>query len=479
MRMLLVPVLLLLPVMMVPSSFHSFVTPPGVVLAADGDGIDFQTSSRTIEHLIEQFGGTQTLNDDSANSSKYKFTCSGPATVRVVGAEPMRFPVSIFIPESSVAQQPPPVLPTILFAPGLQAGIARNDGGPWSAFGTYEDTIRHLCTYGFIVIATRAGDRTSGADIAVGRDSFVNEHMIEILRFIANNTHQGTVHMNSSNGVQSPPPQQQRRRRQQATFLERILQWGTRTAEDQQLTMSDFAPYTIDPNQVNLVGHSLGAAQAQHVAAASTSTAREALGDHVQIKSAVLLAPICSAIQDCCFTANRCENPAWARRGQNDDFSLVGADGCALFYCSSDVNTPHKWDVPLLATSTAEFRASQIPTLVLGSTADQRAGLVAAIDVFENGGGTRALATVKGGTHCFVDEAGGALVLGAAMECAPPSQWRRQLLIARALATSWLLLFGGGSTTMMPQQQQDAQQLFELLARADDNNGDVSVTIRT
>ena len=32
---------------------------------------------------------------------------------------------------------------------------------------------------------------------------------------------------------------------------------------------------------------------------------------------------------------------------------------------------------------------------------------------------------------------------------------------------------------MMPQQQQDAQQLFELLARADDNNGDVSVTIRT
>ena len=115
---MLVPVLLLL-LMMVPSSFHSFVTP--VVLAAD-DG-DVQTSSRTVEHLIEQFGGT--LNDDSANSSKYKFTCSGPATVRVVGAEPMRFPVSIFIPESSVAQQPPPVDAAEIFNNAVRAIFSR------------------------------------------------------------------------------------------------------------------------------------------------------------------------------------------------------------------------------------------------------------------------------------------------------------------------------------------------------------------
>ena len=185
---------------------------------------------------------------------------------------------------NSLAYQRLP-MPVVVFAAGLMADILS------VRRGGYITTLDALCSHGFVVVASRAGVEVNGQTLADGEDTPVDEHLLEIMLWLA--------------GAKSS-----------STWGS----FGNVSAHDY------FQPYGgLDLDRVGLMGHSLGSAQAQRIAAATRGSGPAAhffdgsmpRAKKINVRTLVMLGPVCGALQDCCFTSQRCGNPRWARAGKN------------------------------------------------------------------------------------------------------------------------------------------------------------------
>lgn len=316
------------------------------------------------------------------------------------------------IPQASSVVYERYAMPVVVFAAGLMADILS------VRRGGYITTLDALCSHGFVVIASRAGVQVTGQTLADGEDTPVDEHLLELLLWLAG--------------------------------AKRSTTWGgfaNVTAEE------FFGPYGgLDLDRVGLMGHSLGSAQAQRIVAAakgkgpaahffdgSTPGARP-----INIRTLVMLGPVCGALQDCCFTGQRCGNPRWARQGKNRVSMVDEETGCASYLCSSDPATPHRYSVPYLLTSKEDYEAYDGSLLVVVGTEDKRAHPFAGLEVWRHAPNatTRALALLGGGTHCFVDVNPFALAFREVNECGyNVLSWTDQIMHTQQLVNSWFLTY--------------------------------------
>ena len=312
---------------------------------------------------------------------------------------------------NSLAYQRYP-MPVVVFAAGLMADILS------VRRGGYITTLDALCSHGFVVVASRAGVEVTGQTLADGEDTPVDEHLLEIMLWLA--------------GAKSS-----------STWGS----FGNVSAHDY------FQPYGgLDLDRVGLMGHSLGSAQAQRIAAATRGSGPAAhffdgsmpRAKKINVRTLVMLGPVCGALQDCCFTSQRCGNPRWARAGKNRISMLDEETGCSPFLCSSDPTTPHRTSVPYLLTTTHDYEAYDGSLLVVVGTEDKRAHPFAGLEVWRHApnASTRALAMLRGGTHCFVDMNPFALAFREVNECGyNVLSWTDQLMHTQQLVNSWFLTY--------------------------------------